>query len=298
MASLDVLVRTSHLPTWDKGVSLSGIALDGGGPVATALVAAQRLGISTGFIGTYGSDPLGEIKKQTLVDYNVDTTCLIRRPGPENQAVLVLVNADTGERVFSGVKVGSKPLAPSELNMDYLLQADYLHVDGYHIDAALQAATWMNAAGKKVMLDGSATRGPVSTKMVDLVRKADYLICGTGFGPAVTGETNIWHAGKALISMGPTVVVQTEGKVGCFTTTAEGQFHTPIFEVSVVDTTGAGDVFHGAFLAGLIKGWKLQDIVTFSSAVAAIKCTQLGGRRGIPTFEEAMTFLSERGITL
>lgn len=298
MACLDIIIRASELPTWERGGRLSALAIEGGGPVATALVAAQRLGASTGFIGTYGNDRLGEIKMQTLVENRVDVQKAIRRNAPENQVVLVAVNEASGERVFSGVRVESEPLSPTELDVDYICRADILHLDGYHIEAALQAAEWMKNAGKPVMLDGSATRGPVSPEMVELVRRVDYLICGSGFGQAVTGEADLWQAGLSLVAMGPKVVVQTEGKNGSFTTTRDCRFHVPAFDVPVVDTTGAGDVFHGAFLVGLLRRWDLRSIVLFSSAVAALKCTQLGGRKGIPTFEDARAFLESRGIRL
>jgi sugar/nucleoside kinase (ribokinase family) len=298
LACLDILVRAKHLPTWDSGTRLNRIAVEGGGPVATGLVAAQRLGISTGFIGTYGSDRLGEIKRQTLVEEGVDVRKMIRRSNPENQVVLVVVNEETGERLFSGVEIASKDIQPSELDDTYLLQADYLHLDGSHNDAAHLAAQKMKEAGKKVLLDGSATKGPISPGMRNLVSRADFLICGTGFGPALTGENDIREAGKAMLSMGPEIVIQTEGHEGSYTTTANHQFHIPAFDVTVVDTTGAGDVFHGAFLVGHLKGWDLRSIVLFCTAVAGIKCTQLSGRRGIPTFGEAIGFLSQRGIQL
>jgi sulfofructose kinase len=297
MACLDILVRTAVLPTWEGGVRLDALAIDGGGPVATALVAAQRLGIQTGFVGTYGSDRLGEIKLQTLLEHGVDVSHAVQRSHPENQAVLVTVNSDSGERVFSGTHVPAQLLSPDELDRAYITSADVLHLDGYHSQAALQAALWMKAAGKSVMLDGGATHSSVGDEMVTLIRQVDFLICGSGFAPAVTGYCGV-EAGEALLALGPRVVIQTEGEDGCYITTPEGSFHTPAFSVDVVDTTGAGDVFHGAFLVGLLKGWSLPFIVQFSSAVAALKCTRLGGRQGIPSFEETLHFLSEHGISL
>ena len=93
-------------------------------------------------------------------------------------------------------------------------------------------------------------------------------------------------------------MVQTVGIDGSYTVTADEQFHTPAFEVDVVDTTGAGDVFHGAYLAGLLRGWDLRRVAIFSSAVSAIKCTRLGGRAGIPRFDKVLAFLRERGIEI
>jgi sugar/nucleoside kinase (ribokinase family) len=156
----------------------------------------------------------------------------------------------------------------------------------------------MHAAGKQVMLDGSATRGPISPAMRALVCAADILICGTGFGPALTGKSDLWEAGQEMLAMGPKIVVQTEGKDGSYTVTKDERFHTPAFEVEVVDTTGAGDVFHGAYLVGLLRGWDLRTVALFSTAVSAIKCTQLSGRRGIPCFDEAVAFLSKQGVQI
>ena len=295
MACLDVLVRAHELPTWKHGARLEGLAIEGGGPVATALVAAQRLGAQTGFVGAYGSDRLGQIKLQTLTENGVDVSRAVQRPDPENQVIFVAVHAETGERYFSRFNYPACPeLRVEELDRDYITSADVLHLDGMHAEAALQAAAWMRAAGKPVMLDGSSPRRAVSKSMQALVRMADILICGSGFGEALTGQADLWAAGEAILAWGPRVVVQTEGADGSYTVTPTERFHTPAFPVEVVDTTGAGDVFHGAYLFGLLQGWDVRRIVRFSTAVAAIKCTRLGGRPGIPGYEETCRFLAER----
>jgi ribokinase len=299
MAALDILLRSSELPTWERGVRLNAVAVEGGGPVATAMVAVSRLGVSAGFVGTHGSDRLGEIKLQTLVENGVDVSRIVKRGGPEDQTILVNVHEETGERVFSGFRRGGNPpIAVDELDRDYITSADYLHLDGMHSDAALQAAKWMHEAGKTVMLDGSSTRGPIPAEKRDLVENVHILICGSGFGPALIGLDDIWEIGEAILQMGPEVVVQTEGQRGSYTVTREERFHIPAFEVDVVDTTGAGDVFHGAYLVGLSHGWDLRMVTLFSTAVSAIKCTELSGRRGIPSFDRAIAFLNERGISI
>lgn len=322
LAALDILVRTQDLPTWECGARLSALAIDGGGPVATALAAAQKLGAQTGYVGTYGSDRMGRIKLETLVEHGIDVSRAIQRPGAEEHAILVCVHGETGERIFSGIGHRSmQPLQVDELDRDYLTSAEFLHLDGTYMEAALQAARWMHVAGKRVMVDGPATQGQVSEDMRELVSLADILICGSGFGRGLTGKESIWEAGEALLDLGPGIVVQTEGKVGSYTSTRvkssspEGKYsfpqglystpkgkysslHTPAFEVEVLDTTGAGDVFHGAYLVGLLHGWDLQQAALFSTAVSAMKCAQLGGRQGIPEFGQALAFLKERGIYL
>jgi sugar/nucleoside kinase (ribokinase family) len=287
------------MPTWERGTRLEAVAIDGGGPVATAMVAVQRLGVLAGFIGTCGSDRLGDIKMQTLVEQGLDVSRVVRRPGPEDQTVLVSVHADSGERVFSGYKQWARiPLSVEEIDRDYIVAADYLHLDGAHAEAALQAARWMHEAGKTVVLDGSSTREPVRQVMRALVGEADILISGSGFGASLTGLSDVWEAGAAIVQMGPKVVVQTEGKDGAYTVTEEDCFHTPSFDVEVVDTTGAGDVFHGAYIVGLLQGWDLRQTAWFATAVSALKLRKLGGRAGIPTFQEALDFLAARGIEL
>jgi ribokinase len=299
MAALDIILRSRDMPTWEKGVRMSAIAIEGGGPVATAMVAVSRLGVSGGFIGTIGNDRLGTVKKQTLVEHGLDVSHLVTRPAPEDQTVIVQVHQDTGERVFSGLgEVVRVPLTAAEIDRDYITSAQYLHLDGWHPDAALQAARWMHEAGKTVMLDGSSTQGPIPSTMRALVIESDIVICGSGFGQALTGFEDVWDIGKAIVELGPRIAVQTEGKSGSYTVTREERFHVPAFDVDVVDTTGAGDVFHGAYLVGLLQGWDLRTVTAFSTAVSAIKCTQLSGRRGIPTFDQTISFLRERNIKI
>jgi sulfofructose kinase len=299
LACLDILVRTNDLPTWDHGVRLLGLGIDGGGPVATALVAAQKLGLHTAFVGTYGSDRLGDIKLQTLVEHGIDVSHALQRPGSEDQSVLVLVNGETGERNFSGFG-GPRDftLRVDELDREFITSAKILHLDGFHSKAALQAVQWMHQAGRKVMFDGFATHGPLSTDVHALVKQTDVLVCAHGFGEALTGIPDIQESGKAILDLGPSIVVQTEGKLGSYTTTREESFHTPAFDVEVLDTTGAGDVFHGAYQVGLLKGWDVRTIAWFSTAVAGMKCAHLGGRQGIPHFEQVVEFLHNRGIKL
>jgi len=131
-----------------------------------------------------------------------------------------------------------------------------------------------------------------------LIPHIDVLISGSGFARHLTGIADIWKAGTAILAMGPRIFVQTEGVGGSYTITAQEQFHTPAFPVEVIDTTGAGDVFHGAYIVGLLRGWSLQQTALFSTAVSALKCTQLGGRAGIPSFDAVMAFLHERGAVI
>jgi len=119
-------------------------------------------------------------------------------------------------------------------------------------------------------------------------------LVNSSFAQNFTKEKDYFKAAKKLFSQGPEIVVITLGEKGCLYKSCKETFTKPAFKVKVVDTTGAGDVFHGAFIYGLLKGWKLEKIAEFSNAVSAIKCTKLGGRAGIPTLKEVNELLAHR----
>src|SRR5512136_138554 len=117
LATLDILIRLGDLPTWEHGAGCSAVGLDGGGPVGTACVAAARLGARVGFIGTAGNDTLASLKIKSLQEDGVDLSHLAMRDIPENQVVIVYVNQETGERIFSGLHCfGEEPLHVDELD--------------------------------------------------------------------------------------------------------------------------------------------------------------------------------------
>ena len=295
MAVVDVVIRLERMPRWDDPGRVSGFALADGGPAGTACAVAATFGVRTGFIDTVGNDEMAVRKLRSLEEAGVDVSRMVRREAPEEHVVIVYVQEQTGERYFSFLRgFVSQPVRPEELDRAYLVSAPYLHLDGTHIEAALQAARWAHEAGRTVVLDAAKTDRPVPDSMQALVAETDVLVCGSGFGAMLTGYEDLWQAGRAVLDMGPRIVVQTEGADGSYTVSSDDQFHTPAFEVNVIDTTGAGDVFHGAYLVGLVRGWDLRQIATFASAVSAIHCTVLGNRKGIPSMVEVDAFLRER----
>lgn len=251
--------------------------------------------VPTGFIDTLGNDEMTNFRLGSLRDSGVDVSRMIPRDGPETRISVVFVQEETGERYFSFHKdMFSRPIEPEELDRDYITAARYLHLDGCHPRASLEAARWMQEAGRTVVFDAAKTDRPIPGFMQALVERTDVLISGSGFCPMLTGKEDIWEAGRAALSMGPRIVVQTEGLDGSYTVTADDAFHTPAFEVDVVDTCGAGDVYHGAYLVGLSKNWDLRRTAQFASAVSAIHCTVLGNRKGVPSMAQVEGFLEKR----
>ena len=294
MATLDILVRSRGSDLFTADAALEALVLDGGGMACNAMVAAQKLGAAAGFVGTFGGDRLGQLKLQVLRESGVDTSRTVLRELPDDQVVIVHIHVTDGERSFHPVAIDQRqPLGKSDLDRAYLIQAGYLLIDGAHEEAALLAAKWMHAAGKQVMLDANATHGPPSVGLRRMVTTCDILICSAGFCQALTGRGDLPAAAQKVLSSGPRVVIQTQGAGGCHTFTNSESFHTPAFAVRALDTTGAGDVFHGAYLVALLEGWNLRTAAEFASAAAALKCLKMG-RGGYPTRAEVLEKMNDR----
>ena len=293
LAIVDVVLRVDRMPAWEDPRGLLDFTLADGGPAGTACFVASTFGLRTGFVDTVGDDDLGAHRRRSLERAGVDTSRLVPREGAEDHVVVVYVDAATGERVFS-FRRGflSRPVTVDDLDREYIESARILHLDGSHGAAALTAARWMKESGGTVVLDAAATSHEVLEPARALVAETDVLICGSGFAPMLTGEDDVWRAGRAALDLGPRVVVQTEGARGSYTVSSDAEFHTPAFDVDVVDTTGAGDTFHGAYLVGLARGWALERCASFSSAVAALHCTVLGNRKGIPSMDQVEALMA------
>ncbi|CAA9575234.1 MAG: hypothetical protein AVDCRST_MAG19-3260 [uncultured Thermomicrobiales bacterium] len=289
--SLDYLGLVPHLPRLDEGAPLLDFARQGGGPVAQALVTLSRLGASVGFVGRVGDDEAGTAMRAGLVAEGVDIGRLQVEPGATSGQCIILVDHTSGKRSICAHPGSAGEIDPTGLDVPFLCSGRYLHLDGHHSDAALVAARAARVAGVSVCLDAG---GP-DPRLLELVPLTDVLITGERFAAAAAPNGDFREGAGRLRAMGPRIVVVTRGEHGSFTETADGVFATPAFRVPVVDTTGAGDVFHGAYLFGLLRGWELDAVAEFASAAAAIKCGTLGGRAGIPRRAAVSEFLRDHG---
>ncbi len=291
-ACLDFLGIVPHLPDQDDQVWMSDSTQQGGGMVSTALVTLSRLGVSTAFAGKVGNDMAGRAVKEEFDLYGVDSAQLNVEPGATTPVSMILIDESTGQRTImaGGTTV---EMSPSEVPAGMIADAKYLHLDTTGRQAALAAAEIARSAGVPVVLDADSLSRPQDIE--DLLRATDYLIASRVFAEALTGLADPAAAAKSLSSRGSSVVIVTLGEQGSLTLAGGRTFHTPAFPVEVVDSTGAGDVYHGAYIFGLLQEWSLEKTAVFSSAVAALSCTRLGGRTGIPDLRSALDFLRDRG---
>jgi sugar/nucleoside kinase (ribokinase family) len=301
LATVDILTLVPRLPERDDVYAVRQILLEGGGPVATALVAASRLGAKTVYLGSIAPTRWGSLTREGLESEGVDTRFAPTRNRGEQAVAVILVDQTTGQRSILYDKGEMTLLAPGEVPTELITSARALHLDGNQAEAALHAAKVARQAGVTVSLDGGA--GGPWPGMEELLPLVDLLVVARRFAERHTGEREPLRAGPALVkAYSPQQVVITDGTRGCWYWDAvrpeSGDcIHQPALGVDVVDTTGAGDVFHGAYLHAYLQGWEAKACLAYASAAAALKCRQLGGRAGIPTRGEVAEFLKARGVT-
>ena len=289
-SAMDYTGIVPRYPDLDEKVELTRFARQGGGPCANAMVTVARLGGKASYVGRMGDDDFGRFMLDQLRAEGVDTSQVVIEPGAQSQFSFIVVDADTGKRTIFWTRSEIPSLGAEEISREHVLSARVLHVDGHDLLAAAEAVIWANEAGIPVVFDGGTARGG-SDLMVD---HADYAVVSHRFARTFTGEDDPEAGARKLFRGRHRLAAVTMGDAGCVYVTAEGTFYQPLFEVDVIDTTGAGDVFHGALSFGVSKGWPIPESIEFASAVAAVKCTELGGRMGIPSLPEALVFLRER----
>jgi sulfofructose kinase len=289
--SLDNLFIVDSFPVPDTKKEVIEWTTAGGGPVATALVGLSRLGVNCSFYGIIGDDEAGEKIAESLETEKVDISGLLVRPQSDSQVAFIAIEKGSGKRTIFWKRPSSGPLRPHELGDDFLSNADFLLIDGLMTEASFHAVRKAREKNVPVMLDA----GRVREGMTELAHLCDYVVASEEFGRELvsgSGQFDAETAVRYMQSFGARASTITLGDRGSITIAGDEIFRTPAFRVEVVDTTGAGDVFHGGYIYGLLNRWNIKDVVRFASAFAALKCMQLGGRSGIPSLTEVQAFLS------
>jgi sulfofructose kinase len=294
--TVDQIGVVPHLPQSDEALRLMESRRQQGGMVATALVAAARLGCPTEFLGAVGDDPNGRFVLDTFRREAVGCHRVAGVPGGTTAFSWILVERDSGKRAIlhePGVQrpdrlPGGTPEIPA---------GGLLHLDGFWMHNALQAARGARQRRTIVTLDvGHNQNDPRIEELLGLV---DLVVPSLAFARRFTGEREASAIAKRLVQLGAKAVILTLGEAGCLALGMDGSgFSLPAFPVDVVDTTGAGDAFHGGLLFGLASGYSLLRSAEVASAVAALCCTRLGGQSGLPRLEELAQFLARHGRSL
>lgn len=292
---MDTLVTVPHYPTEDTKLRASGTKLAGGGPTATGLVAASKLGEDVGYIGVLSNDSSGHFLLSDFVKYGVDVDNVDLIDGHRAFTSVIWLSTESASRTCVFDKGDLPPLKLNEAQRKAVCDADVLMVDGNEMDAALEAARLARENNVKVLYDC----GGLYENVDKLLALTDIMIPSAEFALGHTGCNSATEAAKKLYATyKPEYVVVTMGKDGGLLFDGEDITYYPIYPVEVADSNGSGDVFHGAFAAGIIKGFEPLKCCHFSSAVSALKCTGVGARESVPGFETVKEFLKENGYEL
>jgi sulfofructose kinase len=284
MSSVDHLAMIERHPRLDAKQELVAYDMQPGGQVPTALVALQRWGMRTAYIGAFADDAGGLLARRALAAEGVDLSAAVIRPHTRQQVSVILIDQVSGERSVLSERADGLVLAASEIPAETLAASRALLMDAVGLEAAVAAARRARAAGVLVVLD---TDTPVPG-IGELLALTDVLIVSVGFLERLTGRADLRAALRATAARGPWFVGVTLGPGGAMALVNGRLRFVPSYRVQAVDTTGAGDVFHAGTLYGVLHGWPVDDSLRFAAAAAALKCERVGGRPGIPTVERAL----------
>jgi ribokinase len=280
--ALDYIGRVDAYPPPDVKCEFSDMVIQGGGPVATALVALARWGLSCAFSGVSGDDLFGKMIRESLDGEGVDTGGILVRRGFSSQFAFIVAEPSPARRTIFWRRPTGPPPKPEEIDFNIIRRAKVLHTDGLFAEASLAACKAARDAGVQVVVDAGSMR----EGMLDIARLSHYFLASETFANAFVGGDRPLEACHRLAELGPLVAGVTLGSKGYVALTEGRLIKGRAYPVEAVDTTGCGDVFHAGFIYGLTQGWDVEKSLDLGAWSAAMVSCKLGGRAGIPSLEE------------
>ena len=278
----DTLIHLPHFPVSDSALETLSTRVLPGGQVATAMIACQRWGLRTRYVGVVGDDSAAEMHQKVLRRSGVESHLIAVRNCISHQSV-ILVDGKTGERTVLWKRDPRLRLRSSALRRDWVTSVRLLHIDGHDPEATIIAARWARAAKIPVVADFDH----VSPALLRLLPFVDFPVISRGFRRTGAGEQNLLRSLPRLKrKYGFRLICATLGVGGAVAWDGLRFWYAPSYRVRVVDSTGAGDLFHAGFAYGILRGWDWQRVLEFSCAAGGLNCTALGARGGIRSERE------------
>ena len=288
--AVDDLLYVDHYPPPDTKQPGRERRREGGGLAGTALVAAACLGARTAYCGVLGDDDLSRFTIEALEREGVDCSPVLRRAGARPFHSTIIVDRGTGQRsiLFDAAGVTAPP--PEAIRPEWFAGCRVVFVDHTVVESAARAIECAHAAGAVVLADVERDTGPL---LPEVIRQVDHLVVGARMGGILTGAAEPPDMVRLVSDPGRACAVVTAGERGCwYSERGEPVRDFPAFPVRAVDTTGCGDVFHGAYAACLARGEGVAQAIRVATAAAGIKATRPGGRSGIPGMGEVEAVLA------
>jgi sulfofructose kinase len=284
----DTLILTPHFPAYAGKVAFDREILSPGGQVASAMVTCARLGLRVKYIGTIGDDERGRVQMESLQASGINLDDVQVRQNCPNQTAYIVIDESTGERTVFWARPGCLRLDPAEIREEMITGARLLHIDGHDTPAVERAATLARNHSIPVVVDVDT----IYHGFDRVLSRVDYLVASSEFPVQWTNERDPFKALELIQNeYGMRVAAMTLGAHGSLARVNDRFVYSPAFVVNCVDTTGAGDIFHGAFCYSVLQGLDMQQTLDFSNAMAALNCMALGARGGIRSMEEAHSLM-------
>jgi sulfofructose kinase len=284
----DTLLIVPHFPAYAGKVPYLEEVTSPGGQVASAMVACARLGLRTKYIGAVGDDERGRVQMESLRGTGINLDHVQLRKHCANQSAYIIIDRATGERTVLWRRDECLRIDPEQIAEDQITCARMLHIDGHDTPAVARAAAIARAHGIPVTVDVDT----IYHGFEKVLPNVDYLVASSEFPAAWTGVADPFGALETLQTQyGMKVAAMTLGAHGSLARISGNFYYSPAFVVNCVDTTGAGDVFHGAFCYAVLQGMGIEKTLEFSNAMAALNCTALGARGGIRGVDEVRALL-------
>ena len=283
----DTLIFLPRYPRSGSKTEFHSASILPGGQVATAVLACQRWQLRTRYVGKLGDDFAARIHREELARAGVDA-CMLEVAHCASQQAFILVDGK-GERTVLWKRDEKLALRSDDLRREWIVSARLLHVDGYDTEAAMTAAGWAREAGIPVVADLDEPYPGIE----DLLEKIDYLIVSRDFPDRLIQEPDLKKSLPLLrVRFGCRFTAATLGTDGVLACDGEQFHYASAYRVPVVDTTGAGDIFHAAFIYALLQGWPVGQQLDFACAAAGLNCMAAGARGGIRPIEDIRSLMA------
>ncbi|MEA3440599.1 MAG: carbohydrate kinase family protein [Chloroflexota bacterium] len=293
-SSVDIILRVPRLPSSDEKMLAELIEKQPGGFVSNTACAAARLGLHSAWIGTVGNDEFGRILLAGFKAYGVDTSLANVHAQSATDFTVILLEP-SGERTILVVPTSDGPPHLKGEAHAILHDVKLVYLPPYKPEWFLPLADVVHAGGGLIAIDVEASSPVKGSELDAVLRNTDVVFCNPRGLALMTGSDDTETGAARVLVFGPECVCITLGERGASAFSPNNRAYAPGFEVPVVDTTGAGDCFHAAFLCEYLSGKPLAEVLQFANAAAALSIQKIGPRAGLPTRLQVESFIRSRG---
>lgn len=291
LTAIDHVITIPYFPAQNTKMPLTDYQIHGGGQIGTGLTALSRLGLKVKFLGKVGGDPMGELSLKLLKDEGINVDDAVTEKEASTQFAFILVDQSTGMRNIFWHRHPLLSFREEDFSKEAITSGRILQIDGHEVAASIRGARFAKEEGIPVLLDAERLKDGTT----ELMKLADIIIADENMAsllcPGKTSREFLHHIDKTYRPVFCAVTLGEKGSLGLFRDTF---IPIPAYKVNVTDTTGAGDVYHAAFLYGALQNWEIPQIMRFSGAAAALKCLHPGGRKGAPTLAQIKDLMQDQ----